>query len=53
MYDYDKQLIYDNEMVQFLNYYIIIRICGFFSFWKNLGRFIYALALAEVEITLD
>jgi len=26
-------------MAQFLNYHIIIRICGFSPLWKNLGRF--------------
>ena len=31
-------------MVQFLNYHIIIRICGFFPLWKNLGRFTNRLA---------
>jgi len=33
-------------MVQFLNYHIIIRICGFSPSWKNLGRLTYKVSLA-------
>ena len=42
-------------MVQFLNYHIIIRICGFFPLWKNLGRFTVddAPALRGVVMSLS